>query len=352
MKDITDEIKSKILNLSEEKKQLWKSMHQPVSVHFEITPRCNFKCVHCYMQDNHYEPELSLQKIKKIVDKLYNLGVLFITFTGGEIFTRADFPEIYMYAKRKGFIIELFSNGFGITDEIISMLKKYPPLLVDISLYGSNEETYRNVTGIRGAFKRVITNCKKLIEAQIRVAIKSPILTLTYDEIDSMKAIVAELGVVFRCSFELVSTLSNDDKTKNYEIPISKVLDYEFSEYINNKIERFKDDLERKELFYCKIGMNSFVIDYQGNICPCMKYRSIGEPFITCNFEKVWKRYGDFKNIILPTNHKCYNCKDYYYCENCPADSLSEFGDLYAYNEHKCIIAKKRAEFYRNIMKK
>ena len=58
-------------------------------------------------------------------------------------------------------------------------LQEYLPLLVDISLYGANEDTYYKVTGIYGAFNRVLMNCKKLKEAGIRVALKTPVLNET-----------------------------------------------------------------------------------------------------------------------------------------------------------------------------
>ena len=79
---------------------------------------------------------------------------MFLTLTGGDIFTRKDFLDIYLYAKRKGFIIELYTNGALINDKIVEVFSKYPPLLVDISLYGSCEETYKKVTGVKGLLTR------------------------------------------------------------------------------------------------------------------------------------------------------------------------------------------------------
>ena len=72
--------------------------------------------------------------------------MLFLTFTGGDVFVRKDFLDIYMYAKKKGFIIEIYTNGVLINDNIVEVFTKYPPLLVDISLYGSCEKTYYSVT--------------------------------------------------------------------------------------------------------------------------------------------------------------------------------------------------------------
>ena len=100
--------------------------HQLYSVIFELTPKCNLNCVHCYLHDHHCSEMLSYNKIIEIIDILYEKEVLFLTFTGGEIFTRKDFLDIYTYAKKKGFIIELYTNASLITEDIISALSKYP----------------------------------------------------------------------------------------------------------------------------------------------------------------------------------------------------------------------------------
>lgn len=59
-------------------------------------------CVHCYLQNCHEKDCLSYEDIIQIIDILIEQGIIFLTFTGGEIFTRKDFINIYLYAKRKG----------------------------------------------------------------------------------------------------------------------------------------------------------------------------------------------------------------------------------------------------------
>lgn len=120
-----DRIKMQVLDFATDKRTIWEQNHQLYSVIFEITPKCNFNCVHCYLHDHHASGELSYDEIIEIIDILYEKEVLFLTFTGGDIFTRKDFLDIYLYAKKKGFIIELYTNGALINDQIISTFKKY-----------------------------------------------------------------------------------------------------------------------------------------------------------------------------------------------------------------------------------
>ena len=83
----------------------WYKRRHPVDGGMELTPNCNMRCIHCYMKETMEEKCLNTEQIKLIIDKIAAKGVLFLFFTGGEILTRKDFSEIYVYAKRKGLII-------------------------------------------------------------------------------------------------------------------------------------------------------------------------------------------------------------------------------------------------------
>ena len=81
--------------------------------------------------------------------------MLWLLFTGGEIFARADFLEIYTYAKEKGFLITLFTNGMMLTTRIADFLAEYRPFAIEITLYGATKETYEALTQIPGSLRKV-----------------------------------------------------------------------------------------------------------------------------------------------------------------------------------------------------
>ena len=104
--------------------------HRLLSVHWELTYRCNETCTHCYLDV--FQPnatvagELATAQIKSTLDQLAAMGVLNITFSGGEILVHRDFFEIAAYARRKRFAIRLMSNGLLIhermADRIVALL--------------------------------------------------------------------------------------------------------------------------------------------------------------------------------------------------------------------------------------
>lgn len=350
---LLESVQMKVLDFATDKRLEWEKNHQLYSVIFEITPKCNFNCVHCYLHGYHTSQELSYEKIIGIIDLLYEKEVLFITFTGGDIFTRKDFLQIYMYAKKKGFIIELYTNGALINQTIIDTFTKYPPLLVDISMYGFCEETYKAVTGVSGAYDRVVQNIKALVAAGVRVSLKSPVLSLYYDELDRIKSFAASLNIPFRSGYEIFTSIDNDDSVKLYSVPLKDALRYEFTEFSKSPKRQVKEEeiewvnlLEDRPLFRCKLGRASCVIDYEGRMCPCMSFRHAGTTLTADNFDVVWASFRQYPHMKAQPNYKCLGCEAYDYCDICPAMMEFVYGNREYVDEHFCKSAKARYAYY------
>ena len=348
-----NQIETQILDFATDKRKTWEDNHQIYSVIFEITPRCNFNCVHCYLCNHHEYKELSFERIIQIIDILYEKEVLFLTLTGGDIFTRKDFLDIYLYAKKKGFIIELYTNGALINEEIIRIFEQYPPLLVDISLYGSCEETYKKVTSVSGAFTKVLKNIKAMLDIGIRVSLKAPVLNLYYDELPQIKMIAESFNVPFRTGFEVFPAIDNDDRVQNYGVSLADALKYEFQEFMKRP-RTFGEEgdydvvnlLEKKPLFRCKLGRASCAIDFNGNMCPCMSFRHVGRPLTAENFDEIWNSFSQYPKMRASANYKCLSCKAYDFCDICPAMMQFIYDDLEYIDDHFCKSAKARYAFY------
>lgn len=364
MEELNEHLYMKLLDFNETKRSKWMVERKPYSVLFELTPHCNMNCIHCYLQNNHSSEQLPYNKVIEIIDILYDIGILFITFTGGEILTRSDFLDIYLYAKKKGFLVELFSNGYLFDDKIINVLKEYPPLLVDVSIYGSNEKTYKKVSGIEGAFEKVIANCIKLKEAGVRVSLKSPIILPTLNELDDMKRIAENLDIPFVYTFDICATIDKNECPKELAVPINIALQYEFQNYYEQiesgeRTDLVYDDKRKKEIkkliendyvYACNVALNSFVIDYKGNMCPCMKLRHRGKKLTSKNFSEIWEEFKAFSQRKASNAYVCKGCEARYYCDVCPAEMDFIYGDEEFRPQGVCEIAKMRKNFYQKNM--
>ena len=348
-----NQVENDVLDFATNKRFEWEKEHKIYSVIFEITPKCNFNCVHCYLHDHHTTRELSYDEIIDIIDILYKKEVLFLTLTGGDILARKDFLDIYLYAKKKGFIVELYTNGALINDTVISIFKEYPPLLVDISLYGACEETYKKVTGVTGAFDKVLTNIKKLKEAGIRVSLKAPVLNLYFNELPAIKKIALDLDIPFRMGFEIFPSIDNDDGVQQYAVSLEDSLRYELSEF-DKKPRTFGEEYETelvnlqkdRPLFRCKLGRASCAIDFEGNMCPCMSFRHAGRRITLQDFDEIWESFSEYPKMKASPKYKCLSCKAYDFCDICPAMMQFVHGDLEYVDYHFCKSAWARYRHY------
>jgi MoaA/NifB/PqqE/SkfB family radical SAM enzyme len=107
---------------------------RPVWATFEITPACNLRCHFCYVALDPYKgPYLGTAQVRAVLDRLEAAGVLYLTLTGGEIFSRRDFPEIYRHARGKGLLVTLYSNATLVNERIAALLREEPPFSVEVS---------------------------------------------------------------------------------------------------------------------------------------------------------------------------------------------------------------------------
>src|SRR5207302_4498395 len=84
--------------------------HIPLSVHIDLTMRCNEHCVHCYRVIEQ-RPELTTAELKALLDDVARAGTLYLLFSGGEIFLRPDLFDLIEHARRLHFDVRLKSNA-------------------------------------------------------------------------------------------------------------------------------------------------------------------------------------------------------------------------------------------------
>lgn len=337
----------------------WTRERKKVSALFEITPKCNFKCVHCYVgNDRKNSFVLSYEKIIKIIDILYDNGILFLTFSGGDPFTRIDFKDIYLYAKKKGFLVEVLTNATLITQEWIEIFKEYPPLLVDISIYGTTNEEYEKLTGIKNGYDLFIRGISLLQSAGIRFALKGILMNENYKKLKRMEEISTQYtSENFRYSYELVVDRQRTLTPRLYEVdPLEGVITE--IEYGVNAVmlkargaeisKGIDDDKYRDGMLYrCTIGDLAIHINYLGEMGPCVECGERGN-ILKDNFDDICAKFAIFKEKIAPAEYKCSGCQYKTFCTSCPQARKREYGDETIVKDRDCIVAKLKYLYYVN----
>jgi 12,18-didecarboxysiroheme deacetylase len=189
---------------------------RPVVV-WNVTRRCNLKCVHCYAQakDISFNNELTTEAGKRLIDDLAGFGVPVLLLSGGEPLVRPDLPELAGYAVQKGMRAVISTNGTLITREKARILKDIGLSYVGISIDGM-EAVNDRFRGVKGAYVKAIDGIRNCQEAGIKVGLRFTISKANVDEIPKVFDLLEDMEIPRVCFYHLVyagrgSKLVEDD---------------------------------------------------------------------------------------------------------------------------------------------
>lgn len=155
----------------------------PVRAYFEITRKCNLHCRHCFASSGKSAYEgLSLNQLEFIMDDLWAQGLIDLRFTGGEVTTRDDWFEILTYAKQRGFVASLNTNGAY--DDLSDVTRKLAALeleQVTVSLDGLEAE-HDYLRG-KGSFMKTMRSVEAMAEAGIKLRFNTVITKMNVHQI-------------------------------------------------------------------------------------------------------------------------------------------------------------------------
>ncbi len=160
------------------------SERRPIVV-WNITRRCNLKCVHCYNDSGADKAanELTTDEAKTVLDDLTQFGVPSVLFSGGEPLTRADLFELLSYAGQLGLRTVISTNGTLIDVVTARKIREAGVSYVGISIDGIGEVNDK-FRGVVGAFDRAVEGIRNCQKADVRVGLR---LTLTRRNVQDLE---------------------------------------------------------------------------------------------------------------------------------------------------------------------
>jgi Fe-coproporphyrin III synthase len=187
---------------------------RPVVV-WNITRRCNLRCVHCYAhaQNTSCDNELTTARGKGLIDDLARFGAPVILFSGGEPLVRKDLPELAAYAVDRGMRAVVSSNGTLITPQMAQTLKDIGLSYVGISLDGMQTVNDR-FRGTEGAFKAALEGIQNSQQAGIKVGLRFTINRFNVGEIPKIFQLLEEMDIPRVCFYHLVYAGRGSDLVK------------------------------------------------------------------------------------------------------------------------------------------
>jgi len=348
-----------------------KKRHFPHVAHLELTYRCNLDCIYCYCKGSEDRSrELTTQEWKKIIFDLRKEGCLWLTLTGGEPLLRDDFLDIYSYAKRQGFIVNIFTNGLLFNKKIIDHLVSSPPSSIDITLNGITKGVYERITQVDGSFVRIMRNLKVLTKNRLPVLLKTNALRQNWHQMGRIKTFAEKIlerptrhSFCFKFDTMVYPRLNGDNTPISFRLSAEEITktmktDPDFwREYERNMhFTPTSFPLRKgKHLYHCNSWKTQVFINPYAEMKMC--------PFshkFKVDLKKVSIREGFYKifpqalRLRFKTESKCKMCRIRHICYYCPPRAFLETGNEESPVGHYCHLAKSAARqipYFRNKIK-
>ncbi len=159
------------------------------TISIELTKNCNLSCAYCYAcaTTNPDAQTINLDKLYRFIRVFRKNGGRRILLTGGEICLVKELKSVITYAKECGLLVDLFSNGTLIDEELADFISKNVNL-INISLDGPEEhhDLYR---GVKGSYQRTLQSLEYLKLYGAHIALQCMVTPYNFDKINWLNSI-------------------------------------------------------------------------------------------------------------------------------------------------------------------
>jgi radical SAM protein with 4Fe4S-binding SPASM domain len=168
----------------------------PYRMDLAITYRCQNDCAHCYNARPRSFPELPAEDWKRMIDRIWELGIPHIVFTGGEPTLRNDLPELVAYAEQKGQITGLNTNGRRLQDRaFLQTLVDAGLDHVQITLESHDAGVHDSIVGAAGAWQQTVEGLRNALDTRLYVMTNTTLLQANSPTLDRTLAFLSQSGV-------------------------------------------------------------------------------------------------------------------------------------------------------------
>jgi heme b synthase len=336
---------------------------EPKWIAWEITRRCNLKCVHCRSSSEEEiqgHPDFTFEEAKRILDDINSYASPVVVLSGGEPLMREDVFDIARYGTDLGFRMCLATNGTLVTEEVCRKIKEAEIRMVSLSLDGATAETHDDFRNQEGAFAGTMKAIELFNKNNIPFLINSSFTVRNKDEIPEIYKLVKGLGATAWYMFMIVPTGRGEDIMEEL-IPeglYDEILDWHYQvekeenellmrptcaphyyRIIREKAKEEGEKFERRSLKFstggskgCLAGQLICLINVDGEVLPCSYFPKSAGNLKEESFKGIWENSELFLQLRDFKSYKgsCGSCEYVSVCGGCRARSYAMSGDFLA----------------------
>jgi AdoMet-dependent heme synthase len=318
-------------NLMQELNQTALDTGLPLSVHLDITYRCNERCVHCYL-DHDDHGEMTTAEIKDVLSQIAEAGVFFLTLSGGEVLMRTDFFEILEHARSLLFDVKIKTNAFMIRESEADRIVDLGVRSVQVSIYSNRPEVHDAITKLPGSLKRSVAGIRLLRSRGVKVIIANVLMRQNLSDYAGVKVLAQELGAEYTIDPTITPKMDGDRSIIPLGIGGNDLRQVFRNPDLVGNVDEFcappptvNDDV--LEDTPCSAGHTACYISPYGELFPCVQFPLPSGNVRTQKFIDIWRdstQLNEVRSIRARDLPVCSTCSHVGTCTRCPGLAYME----------------------------
>jgi AdoMet-dependent heme synthase len=303
----------------------------PLSVHLDVTYRCNERCEHCYLEHDD-RAEMTTAEIKSVLQQLASAGVFFLTISGGEPLVRQDCFEIIEYARALRFNVKLKTNAILIREREAKRLRAVGVEQIQISVYSDRPEVHDGITKVPGSLVRTLAAIGLLRAHHLKVTIANVLMKTNCRDSDGVSALARNLGAHYCLDPTITPMIDGNRSVLRYGMPSSELAEVFRNPNLVGDVESFcappppvDDDV--REGLPCSAGHTSCYISPCGDLYPCVQFPLACGNVRRQSFLEIWQTSAqllEVRSIRGKDLGTCSSCAHLGTCTRCPGLAFME----------------------------
>jgi len=324
----------------------------PLYIAWEITHRCNAKCLHCYSNsspESLEESELTTEEALSVIDQLSDAGLMVLAFSGGEPLLRKDWERLVHYAVARGLTVNVGTNGSTVTETTADTLKSTGLRSVTVSIDSDKPEAHNHFRQLDGLHPRALRAVSLLAERGIRVVVGFTPTKLNWKDGPGVVRLARELGAAAVNLSEYVPAGRGSLDLALSPQDLQSVLRewIEMREHYKGQIDIIWHDCrvgllvadsERRKYVGCGAGRLVARILPDGTVTPCVFLSTPIGNFRASTFQQMWSLSSQLRLFRERQGHisgNCGDCEHLLTCGGCRAVAFAySKGDALAGDPH------------------
>ena len=308
------------------------SLTAPYRMDLALTYRCNNRCPHCYVARSPDYPEMDTDTWKAVLDRVWEVSIPHVCFTGGEATLREDLVELVAYAEGLGLVTGLLTHGRRLSDvAYVQALVAAGLDHVQITLESHDEAVHDSMQAVSGAWRETVQGIRNAVAAGLYTTTNTTLIRQNVAEIEETVAFIASLGVpTFACNSLIYAGRGSTVGTGLREGELAPIL------------ERVRETADRHGLrliWYtptqycafsplqlglgvkaCTAALYNMCVEPDGAVIPCQSYYEPLGYILRDPWEAIWNH--DLAQALRERRYapeKCRECPEFSLCGGgCP----------------------------------